>query len=87
MKEPNDSNGNPKKDLKNPDNYLRTNPLIGTTILTQIELCVNKWEGKLYNPDDGRTYSCILSLQSNDTLQMRVYILGLKFLGKHQTWL
>ncbi|WP_373506272.1 DUF2147 domain-containing protein [Aestuariivirga sp.] len=50
--------GKPKVDRENPDPGKRNRPLIGLSILIGMKPAgYNKWEGAIYNPDDGKTYS------------------------------
>jgi uncharacterized protein (DUF2147 family) len=50
--------GKPKVDRENPDPGKRARPLIGLSILIGMKPAGNnKWEGAIYNPDDGKTYS------------------------------
>ena len=46
----------------------------------------NVWEdGAVYNPEDGKTYSCTLTLLDTETLKDRGYV-GLPMFGKTQNW-
>lgn len=46
----------------------------------------NKWEdGKIYDPESGKEYSCNLKLLSADKLEVRGYI-GFSFVGRSQNW-
>jgi uncharacterized protein (DUF2147 family) len=50
--------GKPKIDRENPNPSLRARPLIGLSILVNMKAAGGgKWQGAIYNPDDGRTYS------------------------------
>jgi uncharacterized protein (DUF2147 family) len=84
---PNDAQGQPLVDLKNPDPALRTRPLLGLTVLTGLRPTgEDKWEdGKIYNPDDGNSYQALMSLQDDGTLRTRAYVV-LPLLGKTQIW-
>ena len=55
LKEPNDENGNPKKDVKNPDKALRSRPLMGLVNITGLKYDGNgKYiDGKVYRPAEG----------------------------------
>jgi uncharacterized protein (DUF2147 family) len=60
MLDPNDGSGQPKLDSKNPEPSLQSQPLLGLTILKDLRPSQNKknqWEGLIYNPEDGNTYS------------------------------
>ncbi len=82
---PRDSEGELRRDPKNPDPALRWRPACGQTVLWGLEPAgPGHWKnGWLYNPDDGITYRVRIELRSDDTLLARVY-LGLPLLGK--TW-
>lgn len=55
--------GKPKIDRENPDPSLRDRPLIGLSILVGMKAAgENEWEGAIYNPDDGKTYSGTVKL-------------------------
>ncbi len=89
LKEPLNKEGKDKVDSENPDPSLRTRKLAGLALLSgfiQDQSDSNVWTGgKIYNPDDGKTYSCNLTLQDPKTLRVRGYV-GLSFLGKTQIW-
>lgn len=84
---PNDAQGQPLNDLKNPDPALRGRPLLGLTVLSGLRpVGEGKWEdGVIYNPDDGKTYHAQASFKDNDTLRVRAYVV-LPLLGKTLIW-
>lgn len=89
MIEPNDPvTQQPKLDKQNPDTRLRSRPLLNMPLLKNLVYKGdNVWtDGQIYNPEDGRTYSCEVTLKSNNTLDIRGYIMGMPFLGKTSTW-
>jgi uncharacterized protein (DUF2147 family) len=56
--------GKPKIDRENPNPALRARPLIGLSILVNMKAAGGgKWQGAIYNPDDGRTYSGSVKLE------------------------
>ena len=89
LKEPLNKEGKDKVDSQNPDPSLRTRKLAGLALLsgfTQDQSNSNLWTGgEIYNPDDGKTYSCKLTVQGPRTLRVRGYV-GLSILGKTQIW-
>ncbi|TAE32594.1 MAG: DUF2147 domain-containing protein [Cytophagales bacterium] len=88
MKEPTDPATNkPKLDTKNPDAKLQSRSLMNLNIMTNFEFDGgNVWdEGKIYNPEDGKTYSCKMTLKDASTLDVRGYV-GISLIGKTQTW-
>jgi uncharacterized protein (DUF2147 family) len=44
-----------------------------------------RWEGEIYNRENGKTYACLMSLNPDGSLQVRPYV-GLSLFGKTQTW-
>jgi uncharacterized protein (DUF2147 family) len=66
LAKPLDKKGRPKVDKKNPNESMRNRPLIGLTILANMKPAgENKWQGTIYNADDGRTYSSYMKLSGN----------------------
>ena len=62
---------NPRNDTENPDPNLRDRPLVGVQIFNDMaQVNANKWEGSLYNPEDGNTYSGSLTQVCPDTLEL-----------------
>jgi uncharacterized protein (DUF2147 family) len=49
----------------------------------------NKWEdGRIYDPENGKTYRCKLTLKDEDTLELFGYVkVGFVKLGRDTTWL
>jgi len=81
LKEPN-LNGKPKIDSKNPEASLQNRPLWGLEILKNFVYDEGKWtDGTIYDPKSGKTYSCNLTLKSNDILNVRGYV-GISLLGR-----
>ena len=67
MKYPNDENGNPKTDLLNPDESLRTRARLGMVMMSGFAYDEgNVWDdGSLYDPKKGKTYSYFLASQNS----------------------
>ena len=68
LSEPNDKKGRPKLDRNNPDATLKGHPILGLQILSELKLSADRsdhWEGNVYNPEDGHTYS--VYLRPNDS--------------------
>ncbi|HTK33944.1 MAG TPA: DUF2147 domain-containing protein [Caulobacteraceae bacterium] len=60
------------KDKMNKNAALRGRPLKGLPLLTGFTGGPSKWkDGKVYNPDDGRTYKSELTLTDPDTLDLK----------------
>jgi uncharacterized protein (DUF2147 family) len=75
----------PGIDSKNPDPSLRSRPTLGMPILLGMTPSKeNKWEGEIYNSEDGHTYSASISLSEPNTL--RVQGCFLRFLCGGENW-
>jgi len=60
------------RDSENPDAALRDRPLIGLTILSGFEAKKAQWKkGKIYDPEDGKTYGSKLRRLADGTLQVK----------------
>jgi uncharacterized protein (DUF2147 family) len=87
LQEPNKPDGTPKKDQNNPDKSKRNNPIIGLKLIKGFEYKGNNvWEnGKIYDPENGKEYSCIITLKDKNTIDVRGYI-GISLIGRTDTW-
>ncbi len=87
MKEPNDKNGKPRTDVDNPDENLRSRPVMGLKVVYGF-----KWnesegqfmDGKVYKK--GKTYCGKIKLNADGTLALRGFLCSASFLGKSDTW-
>ncbi len=79
--------GSATKDIKNPDSKLRGRDVVGLVILNDLVFDGdNVWDdGTIYDPREGKTYSCKVSLKSPDQLNMRGYV-GISLFGRTDTW-
>ncbi|MGC1465421.1 MAG: DUF2147 domain-containing protein [Pseudolabrys sp.] len=79
--------GKPKTDINNPDSAKRNRPLIGVRIVLGLtpSNTPDKWQGQVYNADDGRTYNGYLTMTSANTLKLQGCVLGGIFC-KSQDW-
>jgi len=86
LKQPNDENGQPKKDKKNPDETKRSRTIKGSQILEGFTAKENGLYdgGTIYDPKSGKTYSCKMTLKG-DKLDIRGFV-GLSLLGRTETW-
>ncbi len=83
-----DNNGVVVKDSNNVDKKLRTKPALGLVILKDFEFTQNNtWEGgTIYDPKNGKTYSCIIKVKNKSQLEIRGYI-GISLLGRTEIWM
>jgi uncharacterized protein (DUF2147 family) len=89
LKEPNDpATGAPKLDKNNPAAAKKKQPLLGLVNLSNFTYAGNNvWEdGKIYDPENGKEYSCKMTLQDPNTLDVRGYV-GFSFIGRTDTWI
>lgn len=78
--------GSEKKDVKNPDEKLRTQALVGSIILKNFEFTGKSWEeGTIYDPTSGKTYSCIIKMKKVNELEIRGFV-GISLLGRTTVW-
>lgn len=82
LKEPLE-NGKPRIDKLNADSKLRTRPIMGLVFLTNfVADGPNAWEdGQIYDPNNGKTYSCKMTVTSPTTIDARGYI-GISIIGR-----
>jgi uncharacterized protein (DUF2147 family) len=46
----------------------------------------NEWTGgKIYDPKNGKTYSCKISMENNNSINVRGYI-GVSLIGRTDKW-
>lgn len=87
LKEPLNEEGKVKVDKNNPDDSRRDRPIKGLELLFSFEYEGDKkWEdGEIYDPESGKTYSYVLTLEDDNTLDVRGYV-GVSWLGRSTTW-
>jgi uncharacterized protein (DUF2147 family) len=85
LKEPNDANGRPKTDRENADASKRSRPLIGVQIVLGLRpsSTPDKWDGKVYNATDGKTYTGSFTMTGPNTAQLKGCVI---VFCKSQTW-
>ncbi len=86
LAEPLNKAGKPKVDGNNPVESLRTREIMGMNMLWGFNHAsgTSYENGKIYDPEDGKTYSCMMTLKGND-LHVRGYI-GFSLIGQTSVW-
>ena len=79
--------GAPKIDYKNPDAERQKTPIMGLQIMEGMQFSGdNLWKnGRIYDPDNGKTYSSRITMTSHDQLDLRGFI-GVSLLGRTEKW-
>jgi uncharacterized protein (DUF2147 family) len=80
-------NGKPRVDKENSDAKLRSRPLMGMVILSDLKHD-GKGEfsgGEIYDPKSGKTYSANAKFNGRDQLDLRGYV-GISLIGRTSTW-
>ena len=79
--------GKPKVDRENPDASQRERPTLGMNLVWGFTPAgENLWEGGfIYNPREGKTYKCKMTLENPDLLKVRGFI-GISLIGKTNIW-
>ncbi len=87
LEEPNTKDGKPKTDLKNPEVKLQNKPMVGLQVISELKYDgKDKYSnGKIYDPQAGKTYSVRAEILNNSTLSLRGYI-GIPLAGRTDTW-
>ncbi len=87
LREPLNEEGKPKVDKNNPDEKLRTAPLLGYRMLKDFKYVGDlTWEeGTIYDPENGSTYSCTIKMTDPNTLDVRGFI-GVSLFGRTDVW-
>jgi uncharacterized protein (DUF2147 family) len=72
LKEPKDSKGQPLHDIRNENTSMRGRSIVGLAIFTGLTPSApSTWTGKIYNPEDGHTYSATLTVLSRKQILLR----------------
>lgn len=77
--------GEPRVDVHNPDPALRGRPVLGLELLSGYTFTGKRWEGKIYDPESGNTYSSRMHVDKQGNLAMRGYV-GVPMLGRTATF-
>ena len=79
------STGKPQVDDKNANPSLAKRPIIGINIFSEMKAAPgSKWSGKIYNADNGKTYSTELTVAAPRKLEVRGCVLAV--LCGSETW-
>ena len=82
----NGMDGKPRLDSNNQNDSLRSRPLVGIELMKNFRFDDDKWVGgKIYDPENGKTYKCKISLAEDGTLHVRGYV-GVALLGRTTEW-
>ena len=88
VQEPLDPETNkPKLDKRNADASKQSRPLVGIPIVLNMKPSASpqKWDGDVYNAEDGKTYSGSFTLTGANTAELKGCVLG-GLICKAQTW-
>ncbi len=79
--------GGSAKDEKNPNPALRNRDVVGLVILNNFTHDGDyTWQnGTIYDPREGKTYACKLTLKDANTLSIRGYV-GVSLFGRSEIW-
>lgn len=77
----------PRNDTKNPDASKRSRPLLGVQIVRSMKPTskAGQWKGKVYNAEDGKTYTGFIELTSANKLKLEGCVMG-GLICKGETW-
>ncbi|MEE9355982.1 MAG: DUF2147 domain-containing protein [Methylococcaceae bacterium] len=76
-----------RKDKNNPDPKLQERSLRGVQIMGDLTYrSEDSWEdGWIYDPNNGKTYQCNVTLVDENTLEIRGYV-GIALFGRTEVW-
>lgn len=75
-----------KFDDENPDEKLKKRSLQGLKILDGFTFKDGQWsDGKIYDPESGKTYSSFMKLENKNQINLRGYI-GISLFGRTSEW-
>lgn len=79
--------GKPRHDRNNPDPAKQARPILGLQVLEGFRYDGDgKWSGgTIYDPDNGKTYKCKMTMENADTLKVRGFI-GVSVIGRTAVW-
>ena len=64
--------GRPQTDKLNVEPHLRSRPMLGVSVILSMQRRSedNKWIGRIYNPDDGKTYQASIEMLDGSRLKV-----------------
>ena len=87
LKEPLGKDGKPRVDEHNTTESQRSRPLLNLPLLKAFEKKGDDTytNGTIYDPKNGKTYSCTITYRSDKELGIRGYV-GISLIGRTTTW-
>ena len=73
----------PPVDANNPNAKLRNRPIEGLQVLSGFTADGDSWKGRIYSPEEGKTYKSVLQRAGADKIKVKGCVL---FFCKTQTW-
>ena len=79
--------GGETKDVKNPNTKLKTREIIGLVMLNNFVFDGDAtWkDGTIYDPREGKTYSCKITIKSKNQINVRGFM-GIAMFGRTEVW-
>lgn len=78
--------GTPRLDSNNQDESLRSREMVGIELMKNFRFDNGKWVGgSIYDPKNGKTYKCEMSLAADGSLHVRGYV-GVSLFGRTTVW-
>jgi len=78
--------GKLRTDIHNEDESKRGRPIVGMALINDFEWDDDEYEdGEIYDPENGKLYSCEITYDGIDKLNVRGYI-GFSLLGRTTYW-
>lgn len=72
LEDPLDSRGRPLQDIRNGNASMRGRPILGLPLFSGLTRTgPATWTGKIYNPEDGNTYSATLTMLSRKQIKLK----------------
>ena len=72
LKEPFNKEGEPLRDKRNKNSRLRSRPILGMPILMNLRQAQKGvWDGRVYNPEDGKTYRAQIITENRRKLTVK----------------